>query len=620
MSASHFTLRKRILLLLLLLAAAVCVILFLTGFPFTPEKKFDCFTRQVFCEELSGNTLSLHYTVANPSGFGLENLPISLGDGSTMAQRRALAACENYRKTLDTFSFEELNASQQVTYAIFKDWLDTELSGADFLLYEEPLGPALGIQAQLPILLAEYSFRTKGDIENYLSLLTQVPDYFLSLLSFEREKAVAGLFMSDACAQEVIRQCQDFIQSPSDHYLITLFQKKIDAFSNLSVDEKIAYQKRNEAAITGYVLPAYETLIKGLTELLGKGRNEQGLFYFPKGQAFYEYLVKREVGDTRSIAQIEEEIKQQLVADYQAIQNRLQAASHTTSASSQPSTAAASVSGLSTAALPALTFLSGVSADPGTSASFADDSTDAVAMLKDLRKKISQDFPGIPAVSCEVKYIDDSLKDYLSPAFYLTPPIDQYTENVIYLNPAENCRGLSLYTTLAHEGYPGHLFQTVSFHAQSPAPLRFLLAPGGYTEGWATYVEMYAYSLWDGGSDATVVQQKNRAFSLGLAALLDIGIHYHGYSLADVSAFLTKLGFNASGASSLYQAILQAPANYLQYYVGYLNFQRLRSTMQQALQEHFVLREFHTAVLDAGPAPFSILEKLVAQKLGVTVS
>ena len=120
MSASHFTLRKRILLLLLLLAAAVCVILFLTGFPFTPEKKFDCFTRQVFCEELSGNTLSLHYTVASPSDFGLENLPISLGDGSTMAQRRALAACENYQKTLDTFSFEELNASQQVTYAILR--------------------------------------------------------------------------------------------------------------------------------------------------------------------------------------------------------------------------------------------------------------------------------------------------------------------------------------------------------------------------------------------------------------------------------------------------------------------------------------------------------------------
>lgn len=42
--------------------------------------------------------------------------------------------------------------------------------------------------------------------------------------------------------------------------------------------------------------------------------------------------------------------------------------------------------------------------------------------------------------------------------------------------------------------------------------------------------------------------------------------------------------------------------------------------MQETLQEHFVLRDFHTAVLDAGPAPFSILEKLVAQKLGVTVS
>lgn len=617
MSAFHFTWRKRILLLLLTLAAAVCAILFLIGFPFTSEKKFDRFTGQVFCEELSGNTLSLHYTVANPSDFGLKNLPVSLGDGSTMAQRRALAACENYRKMLDDFSFEELTSSQQVTYAIFKDWLDTELSGADFLLYEEPLGPALGIQAQLPILLAEYSFRTKGDVENYLTLLTQVPDYFLSLLSFEREKAVAGLFMSDACAQEVIRQCQDFIQSPSDHYLITLFQKKIDTFSNLTADEKIAYQKRNEVAVTGYVIPAYKTLIKGLTDLLGKGRNEQGLFYFPKGQAFYEYLVKREVGDARSIAQIEEEIKQQLVADYQAIQNRLGVASQTTSAPSQPSTAAASAPGLSTAALPARSSSSGILTDADMPAAFTDDSTDAVAMLKDLRKKISQDFPGIPAVSCEVKYVDDSLKNYLSPAFYLTPPIDQYAENVIYLNPAENCSGLSLYTTLAHEGYPGHLFQTVSFHAQSPAPLRFLLAPGGYTEGWATYVEMYSYSLWDGGSDATVIQQKNRAFSLGLAALLDIGIHYHGYSLADVSAFLTKLGFDASGATSLYRTILQSPANYLQYYVGYLNFQRLCSTMEQTLQERFVLRDFHAAVLEAGPAPFSIVEKLVAQKLGV---
>lgn len=585
MSAFHFTLRKRILLLLLPLLAAVCAILFFTGFPVSQEKKFDRFTRQVFTEELSGSTLNLHYTVSDPSSFGLKKAPVSLGDEGSAARRRALAAMENYRQTLSCFSPEELNEQQQVTCAIFRDWLDTELSCSDFLLYEEPLGPTLGIQAQLPVLLAEYAFRTKGDIEDYLSLLTQVPDYFFSLLSFEREKAAAGLFMSDTCANEIIRQCQDFLAPSSEHYLISLFDKKIDGFSNLTADEKIAYKKRNEAAVTGYVLPAYETLCSGLSALLGKGRNNQGLFYFPKGQAFYEYLVKREVGDSRKIADIEEEIKQQLIADYQSIQKRL-----------------------------------GTAVGRHTSAAFSADSTDAVAMLKDLRQKVSQDFPDPPAISCEIKYVDDSLKDYLSPAFYLTPPIDAYTENVIYLNPAESCSGLALYTTLAHEGYPGHLLQTVSFHAQSPDPLRLLLSPGGYTEGWATYVEMYAYSLWDGGSDASVIQQKNRSFSLGLAALLDIGIHYHGYSPEDVSAFLTKLGFPEADASALYQAILQAPANYLQYYVGYLNFLRLRNTMQQALKERFVLRSFHSAVLEAGPAPFAILEKQVARKLGVSLS
>ena len=243
-----------------------------------------------------------------------------------------------------------------------------------------------------------------------------------------------------------------------------------------------------------------------------------------------------------------------------------------------------------------------------------DDSTDAVAMLKDLRKKISQDFPDIPAVSCEVKYIDNSLKDYLSPAFYLTPPIDQYTENVIYLNPAENCRGLSLYTTLAHEGYPGHLFQTVSFHTQSPAPLRFLLAPGGYTEGWATYVEMYAYGLSDTDPNLAELYRLNRSLTLGLSALMDIAVHYHGFAEEDVAEALGKFGFEPSSARALYQILLEAPANYLRYYVGYLTFEDLRDAYKEKKGSAFSLKTFHQKVLEIGPAPFPVVSHYLLGK------
>ena len=240
---------------------------------------------------------------------------------------------------------------------------------------------------------------------------------------------------------------------------------------------------------------------------------------------------------------------------------------------------------------------------------------DPVSMLRDLRQKITQDFPDSPAVSCAVRQVHASLQEYLSPAFYLTPAIDSYLDNVIYINPAEHYQGLELYTTLAHEGYPGHLYQSVYFQSLSPDPLRSILGTGGYTEGWATYVEMYSYGLWRQDIRAAAIAQKNRAFTLGLASLLDIGIHYRGYSLEDISAFLTQLGFREDSARALYQNILQSPGNYLQYYVGWLNFQSLCEKAKTEMGDAFTLKAFHEAVLKVGPAPFDILEKYVMEEL-----
>lgn len=648
--------RKKIPLLLILLVAALGAFFYVTGFPVTEEQRFDRFTREVFCQELSGNTLSQHYTVAQPDTFGLEDSEPSLGDASLKSRMLACASCENYLSALAQFDYEKLSAAQQLTFDIFQKYLDTELSAAAYLLYGEPLSPTLGIQAQLPILLAEYTFRTKGDIEDYLALLTRVPDYFNSILSFERDKSSAGLFMSDANAREVLSQCRDFIKNPDENYLLQIFDEKIDAVSNLTVDEKIAYKERSQKALLGYVIPAYESLIDGVTQLMGTGKNEMGLFYFPQGTRYYEYLVKSVVGDDRSIAEIEEEVKQQMVADFTAVRElslpRTQSRADGANGSANSQTEGTGTSGQTSAGNDVMTQHSdnqtvvsealgqafvgnsaapllsggrlanfGISSQTSVGNSVAAQPTfgneDPVGMLKDLREKIAQDFPAAPAVSCEVKYVHDSLKDYLSPAFYLTPAIDSYKDNVIYINPAGNYSGLELYTTLAHEGYPGHLYQSVTFQAADPDPLRCILDTGGYIEGWATYVEMYSYSLWPRDQTQAAISQHNRSFTLGLASLLDIGIHYRGYSLEDVSAFLEKLGFDATTAASLYKSILQSPANYLQYYVGYLNFRDLRDDVKTRLGDRFSLREFHNAVLQTGPAPFGILQKNVYRLLGI---
>lgn len=599
-------LRPALLLLLILFA-------FLFAWRFTPlsgfiplpdflqseDERFVRFTEQIFRSEMSGNTLNLHYTIADPSAYDIDTSRVSLGDASLKARQQGCTSIENYLKALSDFDYEKLSAKHQLTYDIFQNYLETELSEADLLLYDEPLSPTLGIQAQLPVVLAEYTFRTKGDIEDYLCLLSQIPDYFSSILSFERDKAQAGLFMSDDCALEVIRQCKDFLADGEKNYLVEIFDEKIDAIRNLTADEKIGYKSRNKSVVTGYVLPAYETLISGIAALEGSGTNDRGLAWFPKGTSYYEYLVKSSVGDDRPIEEIEEQIKSRMVADYSAIQSLAQKQAAPSTGTEESSAAADTEE-----ETPAANTAKDVSA-----ASSAAGTSQPALMLDELREKITADFPVLPGVSCVVKYVHPSLQAHLSPAFYLTPAIDDYKNNVIYINPASDYSELELFTTLAHEGYPGHLYQSVYFHAQSPDLLRCLLDTGGYTEGWATYVEMYAYGLWDGNPETAALGQKNRSFTLGLASLLDIGIHYHGYSLEQVEDFLGKLGFSEDTARSLYQSILQSPANYLKYYVGYLNFCSLRDTVKEKQQADFSLKEFHRFVLDMGPAPFSVLQK-----------
>ncbi len=136
--------------------------------------------------------------------------------------------------------------------------------------------------------------------------------------------------------------------------------------------------------------------------------------------------------------------------------------------------------------------------------------------------------------------MDDSLKDFLSPAFYLTPPADVNSPNSIYLNPADEMTGIDLYSTLAHEGFPGHLYQTVSFSRSDPLLIRHLYAPSGYVEGWATYVESYACRYAARNLDANTqalcrLWYLNRSVHLTLCSLLDLGIHSQGWLLGCVS-------------------------------------------------------------------------------------
>lgn len=577
--------RKKIFLILPC-CLLVILISFLSGNAFwsslhaeSSDRQFRTFTRSLFQTEVSANTISLHYTLRSPSDYGIADIPATYGSLSSDPVA-AKASVRNVLSSLQEFDPDTLSSKNALTFKILDTYLKNASTGTDYLLYQEPLGPVSGIHTQLPVLLSEYSFYDTQDVETYLALLKETPSYFDSVIRFEQKKAASGLFMPDYQADSVLDTCQSFIDMGKENYLVSTFNERIASLDLLPENKKDSFQKENMKLVTEEIYPAYQNLITAIKSLKGKGMNEQGLSYFPYGKKYYEYLVRQTTGCNESISRLRLMTRAQILEDLSAMQKVLFPAD---------------------AALTQASVLEQTSPD---------------SMLDDLRSKITDTFPEIPDVDFQVKYVPESMQDYLSPAFYMIPAIDNLTENVIYINNGQTASGLNLYTTLAHEGYPGHLYQTVYFSASEPDPIRSILDFGGYVEGWATYAEMMSYYLAPLPKTEASLLQKNSSVILGLYALADMGIHYDGWSVTDTVRFFSDYGINDPNAvQSVYKLIIGSPANYLKYYIGYLKFYELKKEMADALGNQFSQKEFHRAVLDVGPAPFEIVYDEVEKNL-----
>ena len=545
---------------------------------------FDNFTDELFRQEVQTNAITMHYTLKDPDTYGIHSMPNTLGTYSTDSSAACVFA-ENCLAVLRKYKYSLLSDENKLTYDILENYLETALEGAPYTLYDEPLSPMTGAQAQLPVLLSEYRFYSVNDIDTYLTLLENVPEYMDSLISFEQAKSDAGLFMASYTADDIIKECNSFVLMGNTNYLYSTFNSRIEEIEDLSQEAKDTYIAKNEELIENAVFPAYTNLKNALSALRTTGKNQNGLCYLPDGTGYYEYLVKSETGSSRSITELQDLTRAQMTEDLTVMQEILTSGKYNTNTQDNEI--------------------------QETSALILEDSNPA-AILNELKNKLDGTFPEAPQVNTQIKYVQKEMEEYLSPAFYMVPAIDNTENNIIYINQGHIPDDLELYTTLAHEGYPGHLYQTVYFASTDPAPIRSILNFGGYTEGWATYSEMASYYYTSLDKSTATLLQRNSSVILGLYALADMGIHYDGWSLLDTVSFFREYGITDNKTiENIYDLIIADPANYLKYYIGYVEFLELKREAIEQWGEDFSQKRFHKAVLDIGPAPFDILRKYV---------
>lgn len=511
--------------------------------PEETQKDFDEFINSVFIEEVSDDSITLNYSVKNKQQYGLAGISPSLGDASIKSMQDSLFISENRLASMETFNYDNLTDEQQIIYDIIYNMLKQNLESSGILEYSECLGPVSGIQAQLPVLLAEFNFYEKDDIGTYIELLKLVPSYFDSIIQFEKEKSEKGLFMSDTTAQAIINQCNEFIETKEENYLITVFNSKIQKFQGLTKDEITSYINSNKKAVNECVIPAYKNLINTLVELKGTGKNDNGLCGFKKGKEYYEYLVKSTTGSYRSISEIDRLLSNALSSSQQEMA-KIMTDSPDVYYKAQE---------------------------------FEYPYKEPEKAINYLKEAIKKDFPALEDdITCEVKYVDKSLEESLSPAFYLTPAIDAYKENVVYLNKNEKYDLSDAFSTIAHESYPGHLYQNCYFQSLNPAPVRSVINCGGYSEGWATYAELYSYSIAGIDKDVAKLMVQNTIATLCVYGKADIGINYMGWDFKKLQEFLSDYGFSKSQGRTVFDSMVAEPANYLKYTLGYLEIEELK--------------------------------------------
>lgn len=544
------------------------------------SEKFDAYTEALFKEDVAENTINLHYTLANPQDYGIADYEVTLGSVSLADIEEGYGELEEMRKSLKGFRRSSLTKEQQLTYDILLDYVETELSVKDLALYTEVLGPISGYQSQLPVILAEYTFRRERDIEDYLTLVSGIDEMAEEIIAFEKEKARAGLFMPDYAADTIISQCEDFIASPEENYMIEVFDDKLADFEGLSEQEREEYCERNRTIITTEVVEGYETLIEGLKGLKGSGANDLGLCYYEDGTRYYEYLVRSGTGSDTSVRQLmrkTEYFLEEFIYNLQTV----------------------------------------VRENPEVYEEFLDYQfvpMEPEEILEDLREKSADYFPEPPQVNYTIKYVHPSMEESSSPAFYLTTPVDDLKNNLIYINNKQagsrEEADIELYATLAHEGYPGHLYQNIYTGSSNLPLVRNLLSYSGYSEGWATYVEHgYSFQLSGMSDELAQLFAGNSAAILALHAYIDMGVHYEGWDQEDVTDFLAAYGISdTNAAGEIFKLVVEEPANYLNYFIGYLEFLDLRRTAEKELGDAFDVKEFHRFLLETGPAPFYIIE------------
>ena len=550
------------------------------------QKKFDEFMKQEFVESMEQSYPNTHIILENPKDYGVDTSKTKVQidkelNETTMKENKELN--EKSAKAFKEFDRDTLSDEQKETYDIYSYMLDytTEMNDSKFDYMSMPLESMTGMHTQLPTLFSDWTLRNEQDVKDVITLMKSVRPYMDSILAYTKKQEEKGTLMLDI--KSVKEYCEKVVKEDVNSSVLTGLNESIDNLK-LGDDKTKQYKAELKKAFQEYFLPSYSDIIKTMKELDSSKNNTLGLSHMKNGKEYYELLFKQATGTDKSIEDIKKELNSMSRSSLLAVQSVISKNKNLY--------------------------------DEYVNGKIKTKYKDFESMLKDLDKDIKDDFPSVGTLNYRIRPIGEDLASGGVAAYFNIPALDGTTPKQIRVNMLEdalNVQSLETFSTVAHEGIPGHMYQIAYAYKNVKDPWRNSMASFlGYTEGYATYTELYALKYLDGVSaDAVKLQQNMVVYQDCLIALADIGIHYEGWTKEDLSNFLEENGLGVSDVSDFYNQLQANPTAFLSYYVGYVQIANLKKDAQEELKDKFNDRDFHEAILKSGAAPFHVVEENV---------
>lgn len=546
--------------------------------PIHAEESFSDFEDELFQEMMSEDYTTLHFSLRDYQKYGIEKPDVNIGDGSWDDYEDSVEDCDEYLKKLQSFDYDSLSETEQKDYRTIAFYLERNKELNSYPYFDWAFNSAEGVIDNLLTTFTEFVFYEKEDIDDYLATLASVPAYLDQCLENTKKQAAKGYFLTDAMLKATEDAIEKFVDKKDDNELIKIFNENIDAFDGLSAEEKEAYKKKNQEIVLNAYIPSYEKVAEELQKLKGSRKADYNVSSLDGGSEYYAALARYKTSidaDVETILDICTQYIEKSVDElYDIMQNHSEVTEET------------------------LDF---------------DSAEDVLSYLEGHLDA----FPVLDKVYYNVQYLDPSVANDSIVAYYLSPPVDDMRDNVIKINGNNVSDVIDLYTTLAHEGFPGHLYQTNYYIQQQPSLLRTQLTMMGYQEGWGMFAEGQALHVSGLSEYASEYQKINIELNYVLSAAVDLGVNGLGWSTKDVSKYLDRLDLNGSIAKDLYDFATLQPGTILPYGVGIAMFELLENKAKNALGNDFDQKAFNEVLLNDGNRPFEVVEDDVNAYCGI---